>query len=176
MARVVESVTDENRPKLPGTGRGVQGRSAGGLGRGPNSRYSLGSAPPRSSYPRQIRDLSSVIGRSHSPNSSTLHTHLLQEVQVDSCEVGRLAELEIASGSDGTAPSARNEGRKVFLVVLVTVAETGPIDDHAVVEKRATLRFWDLFHAAEQVGHLLVMPAHNPGVHVVFFFEPTSSS
>ena len=102
------------------------------------------------------------------PEAVDLHPHALQQRQVQVGQIGRLREVERPPALDGAPAAAREQRGQVVRIVLVAVTEDRPVDDHAVVEQRPAVRLLDRLEAAEQVGHLPVVPADHLRVHPLF--------
>ena len=77
-------------------------------------------------------------------------------------EVGRLRVLEEPPGLDGPSAAARDQRGEVARVVLVAVAETGSVDDQAVVEQRPTVGLLDPVSRGTSRTRGLVVPKRRP--------------
>ena len=116
------------------------------------------------------------------PEAVDRHPNPLQQRQVEVGQIGRLREVERPPAVDGAPAAAGEQRRQVVRIVLVAVAEDCPVDDHAVVEQRPAVGFLDGLEAAEQIGHLLVVPTDDLRVHPLLLLgelhdvTPSSSS
>lgn len=52
----------------------------------------------------------------------------------------------MAAWSQCAAAFSGDDNRQVFIVVPVAVADAGPVKDHAIIQKRRSVRFADAFH------------------------------
>ena len=81
---------------------------------------------------------------------------LIQHGEVEVGHRGFEVVAEVASGLKGAAGFAGEEDGEVFVVVAVAIADSGAVEDHAVIQK-AAVSFGDGFEALQNVGDLAGM-------------------